>query len=129
MAQKVRQELTLTNSTNTTSSSNFVRLVTTDYSDSTFYFEVVGRVASGTMTVSLRRLGTTTNDATLTFTETTYTRKRTASFTPPAGTTSYFLFISGGTTPSVATSRIVILQNASTIISKTIDRIVVPVRF
>ncbi len=100
----------------TASSSNLVVIASTDYPNGTFYFEIVGKVTSGTMTVSLRRNGTTTDDATLSFTETAFTRKR-VSFT--AGGFSYFIFISGGTGPVVNIGRVPILQSNSTTPTKT----------
>jgi len=108
---KLRQEITLNNAVLTASANNYVLLTPENYDSATFFFEVVGRVASGTLTVSLRRVGTTTDDATLTFTETAYTRKRTAAFTPLAGGVEYFIFMSGGTTPQVNAGRVIILQS------------------
>ena len=62
-----------------------VQLDTTQYSGPvTYYFETVAKVASGTLTLTLRRKGTSTDDATNSVTATSYTRQRTAAFTPPS---------------------------------------------
>ncbi len=84
----------------------------------TVYFEVVGRVTSGTLTVGLRQSGTTTDDATLTFTETSFTRKRvqaTLTVPNPGEFTSYFVFMSGGTGPQVRSARFIVLQDFTTL--------------
>ena len=87
-----------------------VQLVPSAYAGTpAFYFEIVGQVASGTCTVTLRRSGTTTDDATISLTETTKTRKR-AVFTN-TGTREYFVNLSGGTTPQVFQARIIVLQD------------------
>lgn len=93
------------------------RITTTDFDGATYYFEIVAKVAAGqTATVSLRREGTTTDDATITVTETSFTRKRSASFTPPAGSTNYFVFasVTDTTGSRMNVCKVVILQSSFT---------------
>lgn len=92
-----------------------VQLDTTKYSGTvTYYFETVGKVASGTLTLTLRREGTATDDATINITATSYTRQR-VSFTPPAGQTVYVINGVNGTSPFLTSARIIVFQNAATI--------------
>lgn len=90
------------------------QLDTTQYNGSvTYYFEIV--YSSGeTGTASLRRNGTTTDDATINLAAVNNTRSRT-SFTPPAGQTSYFVYsATGSMTELVQAARIIIIQDTST---------------
>lgn len=116
--QKVRQEINLLNAVITASQSGArAQIDTTQFLAGTvaYYFEIVAKIASGTSTVTLRRNGTTTDDATISLTgSTTYIRFRSSSFTPPAGQTSYFINISGGTTPSIIAARVVVLVSDTT---------------
>jgi hypothetical protein len=119
VAAKIRQEINILNHVITASSVEFVQLDTTQYSGTvTYSFETVGKVSSGTATVTLRRKGTTTDDATISVTATSYTRQR-VTFTPPAGQTEYIINISGGTSPSIQVGRIVVLQSDTTAITST----------
>jgi hypothetical protein len=98
----------------------YIQLDTSVYGDTvTYYLEVVAKVDSGTLTVSLRRKGTTTDDVSITVTETSYTRKRSISFTPPGGATEYFIFMSGGTVPVVRMARVIISQTGSISLTQT----------
>lgn len=128
MAQ-IRQEINITNAVLSggsagANSSEIIQLDTAQYNGTvTFYFEAVGnRGGSGVndVTITLRRNGTSTDDATLTFTtaDTASTLKRSASFTPPAGVTEYLVRCSGTVSQgsaSAKTARIIVIQNASPI--------------
>ena len=81
----------------------------------TAYFEVVGKVASGTCTVGLQQQSSASNDASVAVTATSYTLYRSASFPLLDSYSAYQINLSGGTTPSIIAARVVILQNASTI--------------
>lgn len=114
---KIRQEINITNAIVNAAGDDaaLVQLDTTQYSGTpSYYFEIVGTVASGTLTVALERKGTATQDATITVTETSFTRKRSTAFTPPAGQTEYNINLSGGTTPQVKAARIIIIQDLGT---------------
>ena len=70
----------------------------------TYYFEIVGaQGASGTGTVTLRRNGTSTDDATIDSGSFTTIRKRlrSSSFTPPSGQTTYLVRINGDGTRTI----------------------------
>ena len=110
----IRQEINIIDQIVTTSGDHpaIVQLDTTKYNGTvTYYFEVVGQVASGTLTAALERINTSTQDATVTITETSPTRKRSTAFTPPAGQTEYNLNLSGGTSPSVKSAKIIVIQS------------------
>ncbi len=112
---KIRQEINMLNATITATSVGFVVLTTGNYSGTvTYQFEIVGRVTSGTATVTCQRNGTSTNDATISLSATSYTRLR-ATLTPPAGATEYRIGISGGTGPQIRAARILVFQDASVI--------------
>ena len=103
----VRQEKNLVNEILTASGANITRLDTGQFSGTvTYWFEVVAKVASGTLTVGLHN--ETSNISTLTFTETSYTRKR-VQFTGEIANCTVTL--SGGTTPMVKAARIIVLQD------------------
>ena len=117
-----RQEVNILDETITASaassltSSEICALDTSKYDGATYYFEIVADTSlSLTNTVTLRRKGTTTDDATCTIPllTTLPARIRSAAFTPPAGAlTEYVLFISsnaGGST-TVLAARIVVVQ-------------------
>src|SRR3990167_1901913 len=117
MAQ-IRQEINIIDGIITAAGDNhgIVQLDTTQYNGTvTYYFEVVAKVASGTLTVALERVGTATQDATIDVTETSFTLKRSTAFTPPAGQTVYNINLANGTTPQVKSARIIIIQNATTL--------------
>ncbi|HBL00218.1 TPA: hypothetical protein DDZ02_00240 [candidate division WWE3 bacterium] len=113
--QKLRQEINIIDhiATATGDDPSLVQLDTTKYSGTvTYYFEVVAQVSSGTLTVALERAGTSTQDSTVTVTETAFARKRSATaFTPPTGTTEYNINLANGTTPQVKSARILVFQN------------------
>ena len=118
MAQ-IRQEINILDRTTPggggadSATGELISLTTGSYDGTvTYYFEAIAKVASGTYTVTLQRAGTTTDDATLTFTETSYTRKR-VSFTP--GVSEYEITASGGVSGSLRAARIVITQNTAPI--------------
>lgn len=109
---KIRQEINILNATITATSVGFAVLTTGNYSGTvTYAFEIVGRVTSGTATVTCQRNGTTTNDATISLSSTSYTRLR-ATLTPPAGATEYRVAISGGTGPQIRAARILVFQDS-----------------
>ena len=112
--QKLRQEINIIDHIATASGDDpsLIQLDTTKYSGTvTYYFEVVAKVSSGTLTVALERNGTSTQDSTISVTETSFTRKRSVSFTPPAGTTEYNINLANGTSPEVKAARIIVFQN------------------
>lgn len=99
-----------------------VQLDTTQYSGTiTCYFEIVAKNASANnMVITLRRVGTTTDDATITITDlsqSTFTRYRSASFTPSTGATQYFVQFAESAGDKVRAARIVIIQNSTTLTS------------
>jgi len=124
---KIRQEINIIDATVTASASTtttdvaIVQLDTTQYSGTvTYYFEIVGNdtSGSGTSTARLRRKGTSTDDATVTFNNTgSPARARSASFTPPSGQTEYVLALSAPslTNCQVVAARILVFQNATTL--------------
>ena len=82
------------------------------------YFEIIVKTSvSLTSTIRLRRRGTSTDDKTIAvpLTTTAYTRLRSTSFTPPAGTTEYVVVNdgSGSGTVSIKSARIIIIQTAT----------------
>ena len=113
--QKLRQEINIIDHIATAAGDDpsIVQLDTTKYSGTvTYFFEVVAQVGSGTLTVALERAGTSTQDSTITVTETAFTRKRSVTaFTPPAGTTEYNINLANGTTPQVKSARILVFQD------------------
>src|SRR5216684_8400315 len=118
MAQALRQEINcivnqLSAAGGASATSNeIVQLTTTSYSGTpTYFFEVVADSSvSISFNVTLRRKGTTTDDATcnVPLLTTAFTRIRSSSFTPPAGSTEYVVFIdtTAGATKNVACARI-----------------------
>ncbi len=111
---KIRQEINIIDGTVSTSGDYpaLVKLDTNKYNGTkAYYFEVVAKVSSGTLTVALERAGTSTQDSTITVTETDFTRKRSTAFTPPAGATEYNINLSGGTLPEVKAARIIVVQD------------------
>ena len=123
MAQ-IRQELNINdrlNFANFSSVLGVIQIDTTQYNGTvTYYFELVGKNTGGSdVTFTLRRVGTSTDDASITIpaNTTNFTRFRSTSFTPPAGQTNYAVNGSGGLAGPLNTSRVVIIQNASPITS------------
>jgi hypothetical protein len=110
---KIRQEINMLNATITATSVSFVVFNRASYSNSvTYSFEIVGKVTSGTSTITCQRNGTSTNDATVSLTETSFTRKR-VTLTPPIGITRYRVGISGGTGPQIIAARILVFQDST----------------
>lgn len=108
----LRHEVNITDGVITASTTNNVTLFNQAYSGTvTFYFEIVAKVASGTLTVGLRRNGAGSDDVSITVTQTAFTRLRSAAFTPGANNARYELSLSGGTSPQVNAARIIILQD------------------
>jgi hypothetical protein len=91
------------------------RLNAANYNGATFYFEVIGKVASGTCTVGCYDIGDAANETTVSVTATKYTRYRSAAFTPTAGDRDYRVYVSGGTSPLIISAKIIILQSATDI--------------
>ncbi len=115
-AASVRQEINIINGIVSAAGddSAIVTLDTTGYSGATYYFEVVGKVDSGTLTTTLQRVNTATSDATISVTGTSYARSRSSSFSPPAGVTRYNINLSGGTNPMIKAARIIVIQSSLT---------------
>ncbi|MFC1647148.1 peptidoglycan DD-metalloendopeptidase family protein [Patescibacteria group bacterium] len=120
---KIRQELNIIDGIVTAAGddSAIVQLDTTQYNGTLlYYFEVVAKVDSGTLTMALERVGTTTQDSTVSVTATSYTRYRSTAFTPPASTqTEYNINLSGGTNPMVKAARIIVIQEGTWKITDT----------
>lgn len=123
MSAKIRQEINIQTQSlavsNAASNSNqIVQIDTTQYDNPTFYFETVAKNvgASGNATITLRRNGTSTDDATNTYStsDTSETRKRSTSFSPPAGQTEYiFRGTPNGGTFTVDAVRIIVIDSSS----------------
>lgn len=110
----IRQEINIidSNITGATDDAARVQLDTTQYNGTvTYYFEIVGSVPSGSENITLRREGTTTDDATITVNSSTVSRYRSAAFTPPSGKTTYMVHCAS-TNATVRAARIIISQNA-----------------
>jgi hypothetical protein len=128
MAVKIRQEINILTTLLTAAggvsgtSNEIVQLDTTQYVNPTYYFEIVGdSTISISFNVTLRRKGTSTDDATanIPLLTTAYKRVRSASFTPPAGQTEYVVFIdaTAGATKNVKSARIIVIDNPTTLTS------------
>jgi hypothetical protein len=118
--QAIRQELNvLTGNRTSTGTSNAIGQVTLDttaYSGTpTYIFEAVYKgAASNTGTIKLRRVGTSTDDASLAgATSTTAIITRSTSFSPPVGQTQYMCTLVGDGVRSqtVVAARIIVLQS------------------
>lgn len=109
---KVRQEINILDAivTGATDDTHLVSLDTTKFpSGTTFYLEIVASISAGSENVTLRRKGTTTDDATIAVTgSTTPIRFRSSSFTPPAGATEYMVHCAS-TVANVKSARILAL--------------------
>lgn len=122
MALTVRQEINILTSAlsgaTAANSNEIVQVDTTKYVNPTFYFEaVISGAASNTGTVTLRRGGTTTDDASLTGRTTgTLTLVRSSAFTPPAGQTEYVVRnnADGTRSQTIKAARIVVVDNIAT---------------
>lgn len=90
----------------------YVQLDTTQYVNPTYYFETNISTSAGGSTITLRRLGTTTDDASVSGTPAILVRS--SSFSPPAGQTVYGIF-SSNTTVRVSAARIIVIDNTSTL--------------
>ncbi len=114
---KIRQEINIIDSQvsgiSSTDTNAIVQLDTTQYSGTvTYYFEIVTQSAvTGVGSVTLRRSGTTTDDATITLNNNPSVRLRSASFTPPAGQTGYFVRLNRTSgLVGAESARIIVLQ-------------------
>jgi hypothetical protein len=124
MAQ-IRQEINITDtsysdSTGGTDSSEIILLDTTQYNGTvSYYFEVDARVIDISKNVTLRRKGTSTDDATVSVTATSNSLVRSTAFTPPAGQTEYIIHLVGtiGHSVTVKAARIIVIQEATTLTS------------
>jgi hypothetical protein len=117
----IRREINILNSTVTTASASGSfsgscrETVTLNsqhyYGTSSFSFEIVGSLSSGTSSVVLRRSGSSTDDATIVLSETSTIRKR-VSFTPPiTSSTNYVIYVTGsGINPIVTEARLIVSQ-------------------
>jgi hypothetical protein len=120
---KIRQEINILAGESVAdglSGSAIVQLDTTQYNGTvTYYFEIIAVTnSSSDCVVRLTRLGTTTDDATITVgtSVTTKTRLRSSAFTPPSGATSYFIRLDGVTnTCTVNVARIIVIQEFTTL--------------
>lgn len=121
---KIRQEINIIDAIQTgtaaVTTNACVLLDTTQFSGTvTYYFEIVGRRNGATCAATLRRKGTSTDDATATVSDTdnVYRRYRSSSFTPPAGQTEYVLQFptSVVNTANIKSARIIIIQESASI--------------
>ena len=122
---QIRQEINCVNqqlaigALNALDSSEIVQLDTTQYNGTvTYYFEVEITGTNNTVNITLRRKGTATDDATVSFTssDSSTTLRRSSSFTPPSGSTEYILHSSNSAASgNVKSARIIIIQNATTL--------------
>ncbi|TSD02457.1 MAG: Uncharacterized protein Athens071424_53 [Parcubacteria group bacterium Athens0714_24] len=114
----IRQEINILCGTMTADedSSAQIQIDTTQYSGSClYYFEVVGKRASGTCTVTLHDAAHTVM-ATCSVTGTADALVRSSSFTPTSGAAVYHVNVAGGsTTPVIKAARIVIIQTSTPI--------------
>jgi len=119
--RRIRKEINVLNnilsatSGNSATSNERICIESDAYSDATFYFEIVGYTSSSlAVDITLRRVGTSTDDATCSIPAgtTTPTRIRSASFTPYSTTCDYAVYIpnTAGATKYVRAARVVILQ-------------------
>jgi hypothetical protein len=138
MATQIREELSIVTSDTsdgfsgnaspasglTVTSGAIVQLDTAQYNGTvTYYFEALCKNTDVTnaATLKLRRKGTTTDDATLTFAANAadYVLMRSAAISPPAGATEYVTFGTAGAGGAlrVRAARIIVIQNASSLTS------------
>lgn len=80
----------------------------------TYYFEALVTTASAASTLTLRRIGTTTDDASISTASTGLIRS--TSFTPPAGAATEYGIFSANTTIRIKSARVVITQSANPIL-------------
>lgn len=125
MPATIRQEINIvdgelvTEAASAVVSISRVQLDTTQYNGTvTYYFEAEGVRSSvaSTPIMTLRRAGTSTDDATISLTASagTYGLFRSASFTPPTGQTDYVAaFSTGFSLGQIKSARIVIIQSAT----------------
>lgn len=114
---KLRQEINIINKDTALNGddSAIVLLDTNKFSGTvTYAFETIANATTGTMTVALERVGTSTQDATISVTSTTLTRQR-VSFTPPAGQTEYNVNVNATALAKVVAARILVFQEQSSI--------------
>lgn len=126
MAAVIRQEINILDhniaaAASDTTSNEIAQLDTTQYNGTVaYYFEALcSKTAGDSVTIALRRSGTTTDDATIASASigTSLGLVRSAAFTPPAGATSYRVFVdyTSGTGAVVKAARIVVTQSATTL--------------
>jgi len=123
----IRQEINILDhnisvTTASSTSNEQVQLDATQYATGTisYYFEVVYKTsATVTSTITLQRVSSTTNDATITTatSSTSYTRVRSSAFTPPSGQTSYDVQVGSvaNGTVNVQAARIIVIENATSL--------------
>ena len=119
----IRQEINIIDAAiaGATTSPEQVQLDTTQYqgsgSSTGYYFEVLASITGGqTATATLQRVGSTTNDATVSISASSLTLSRVA-FSPPVATTTQYdvnVALSGGTV-AVKAARIIVLQGGNPI--------------
>jgi len=116
MATIIRQEINLLNGTIAADAdaSEMAQINTAYYSGSClYYFEVVGKRASGTCTVTLHDASNNVM-ATCSVTGTTDALVRSTAFTPTAGAATYHVNLAGGsTTPIIKAARVVVIQTST----------------
>jgi len=125
MALSIRQEINILDRVlsaaggSSATSSEAVLLDLTKFVNPTCYFEVVAdSTVSISFNVTLRRSGTSTDDATcnVPLLTTAYTLIRSSSFVPPIGNQEYVVFIdnTAGATKNVKAARIVVIDAPAT---------------
>jgi hypothetical protein len=126
MAFSIRQEINILDANIAaaaadTTANEIVQIDTTQYSGTVlYYFEVeCSKTAGDSVTIALRRTGTSTDDATIASASipTTLGLVRSAAFTPLAGATGYTVFIdwTSGTGARVKAARIIVIQSGTTL--------------
>jgi hypothetical protein len=100
---KIRQEINFLSVAVSATPLNAANIFSGYFANATYYFEVVAKVASGTLTVQI------STGAIISFTETTYTRKRVSCTPYDYGYLT--IILSGGTSPSVLSAKVIVLQD------------------
>ena len=118
MATVLRQELNILDHALTADAdcNERIQIDTTQYNGTVaYYFEVVGKRASGTCTVTLHDASNNVM-ATCSVTGTTDAVVRSSSFTPTTGAATYHVNVAGGsTTPIIKSARVIVTQSATTL--------------
>ncbi len=128
-SQSIEQQINIINSDATSggNSNGMVLLDTTKYTNATYYFEVIAKVSNGTGSVDLNyNAGTgdsSVGGSTMTInniTSTTFTRYRSAAFTPTGAQNAHIKNITcSGCTLTIHAARIIIVQSSSSVITDT----------